>query len=182
MAAAIVIALRLALPLTILRWPLGGAILALVVDAVDVIVVDALAAALGEPLEFGPFYAQIDKWLDLYYLGIEAFVASRWPEMLLRRTTVALFAWRLVGVVLFEITAVRPLLIVFPNLFENVYLYVTAARRFAPRLLPRTATQMVVVLLVMLIPKAIQEWALHWEELHPWQWFRETFVRPFLGS
>ena len=34
MAVAIVIVLRLLLPLTILRWPLGGAILALVVDTV----------------------------------------------------------------------------------------------------------------------------------------------------
>jgi hypothetical protein len=69
----------------------------------------------------------------------------------------------------------------FPNLLENVHLYVTAARRFAPRLLPRTAARMIIVLLVLLIPKVIQEWALHWEELHPWQWFRETFVRPLPG-
>ncbi len=84
--------------------------------------------------------------------------------------------------VLFEITAARPLLIVFPNLFENVYLYVVAVRRFVPRYLPRTATQMLIGLLLLMIPKAVQEWALHWEELHPWQWFRETFVRPLFGS
>jgi hypothetical protein len=181
MAIAIVVGLRLIVPLSILRWPLAGALASLVLDAVDVILVDFLARAFGEPLEFGPLYAQIDKWLDTYYLAIEAFIASRWTEALLRRTTLGLFAWRLIGVILFEITAFRPLLIVFPNLFENVYLYLVAARRFAPRLVPRTATQMAIVALALLVPKLIQEWVLHWEELHPWQWFRETFVRPWLG-
>ena len=36
-AALIVIALRVVLPLTILRWPLAGGILALVIDALDVV-------------------------------------------------------------------------------------------------------------------------------------------------
>ena len=47
MPALIVIALRLVLPLTILRWPLAGGLLALVVDAVDVVLVDAIAGVLG---------------------------------------------------------------------------------------------------------------------------------------
>jgi hypothetical protein len=33
-----------------------------------------------------------------------------------------------------------------------------------------------------LIPKAVQEYVLHWEEMHPWQWLREMFVRPILGD
>jgi hypothetical protein len=181
MAVLIVIALRLIVPLTILRWPLAGGLVSLVVDAVDVVLVDGLATLLGEPAEFGPFYAQIDKWLDLYYLSLELVVVWGWPEPLVRRAAIVLFGWRLIGVILFEITATRPLLVVFPNLFENVYLYVLIVRRFAPALLPRTLPQLLVVLLVLFIPKAIQEWILHWEELHPWQWLRETFIRPVLG-
>ena len=80
MAAAIVIALRVIVPFSILRWPLGGALASMLVDALDVVLVDALARAFGEPLEFGAFYSQIDKWLDTWYLGIEGFVAWRWPE------------------------------------------------------------------------------------------------------
>ena len=69
--------------------------------------------------------------LDTWYLGIELFVAwTRWPERALRWTAAALFAWRFAGVVLFELTAVRPLLLVFPNLFENFYLYVTICRKW----------------------------------------------------
>jgi len=182
MPAAIVIAIRVLLPLTILRWPLAGGVLCLVVDAVDVILVDALSRVLGGSPEFGPFYAQIDKWLDTWYLAFELWVSRRWPEAMLRGTVGALFLWRLAGVIAFEITAVRPLLLVFPNLFENVYLYVQAARRFAPRFLPKTYPQLLLVLVILFIPKAIQEYVLHFEQLHPWQWLRDTLIRPVLGD
>jgi hypothetical protein len=178
MPAIIVIALRLLVPLSIFRWPLAGGLLSMLVDAVDVILVDAIARLFGLPGEFGPTYAQIDKWLDIYYLAFEAVVvARRWPEALLRRTALALFGWRLLGVLLFEATAIRPLLVVFPNLFENFYLYVLIVRRLAPRLVPRTLLQLLLVLVVLYIPKAIQEWILHYEELHPWQWLRSILFR-----
>jgi len=182
MAALIVIGLRLLVPLSILRWPLAGALASMLLDAVDVILVDAIASVLGQPGEFGPPYAQIDKWLDLWYLSLELVVTRRWAEALVRRAAAGLFAWRLIGVILFEITASHPLLFTFPNLFENFYLYVLIVRRVAPRLEPRTRLQLAAVLAVLLIPKLVQEYVLHVEELHPWQWLRETFVRPFLGD
>ena len=40
----------------------------------------------------------------------------------------------------------------------------------------------VLVNLVLLVPKEIQEFVLHWEELHPWQWLRDTFIKPLLGG
>jgi hypothetical protein len=182
MAVIIVIALRLIVPLTILRWPLAGALLSMVLDAVDVALVDAIASVLGQPGEFGPFYAQIDKWLDLWYLGLELWVTRRWTETLSRRAAAGLFGWRLIGVILFEITVSHPLLFLFPNLFENFYLYVLLVRRFAPRLEPRTGPQLVLVLVVLFIPKAIQEYILHVEEMHPWQWLRNTVIEPVLGD
>ena len=181
MPAILVIALRLILPLTILRWPLTGGLLALVLDAIDVVLVDAIAAALGQPGEFGPFYAQIDKWLDIYYLSLELLVVLRWSETLPRNAAVLLFVWRLAGVIAFEVTADRPLLVIFPNLFENFYLYVQIVRRWFPKVMPRTVIQVLVVLVALLIPKTIQEWALHWEELHPWQWLRNDVLGPLLG-
>src|SRR3954453_16313306 len=98
MAAVLVIALRLLLPLTILRWPLAGGLLAMLVDAVDVVLVDAIAGVLGQPGEFGPFYAQIDKWLDTYYLAIRLIVVPRWPHDAPRTAAILLFVWRLAGV------------------------------------------------------------------------------------
>jgi hypothetical protein len=76
----------------------------------------------------------------------------------------------------------HPLLLVFPNLFENLYLYVLIVRRWFPRFMPRTAAQTALVSLVLLVPKEIQEYVLHWEELHPWQWLRDTIIKPVLGS
>jgi len=182
MPALIVIALRLVVPLAILRWPLAGGLVSLVIDALDVALVDAIAGLLGQPPEFGPVYAQLDKYLDTYYLALEVLVARRWHEMVPRRAAYLLFAWRLLGVVLFEITVYRPLLVVFPNLFENFFLYVLVARRWFPRFMPRTVAQTVLVNVILLVPKEIQEYVLHWEELHPWQWLRETLLRPLLGG
>ena len=131
---------------------------------------------------FGPVYAELDKWLDLYYLTIEAYVASRWAEALLRWSALLLFAWRVVGVVVFSLTALEGSLLVSPNLFENLFLYVVIVRRIAPRFLPRTLAQMLLLLVVLWIPKILQEWVLHWQEAHPWQWVRETLLRPILGD
>jgi hypothetical protein len=182
MPAVIVIAIRLLVPLTILRWPLAGGLLAMLVDAVDVVLVDTIATALGQPPEFGPFYAQIDKYLDTYYLALELLVVRRWPETWPRRVATALFAWRVIGVIAFELTASRPLLVVFPNLFENLYLYTLIVRRWFPRFLPSTLPQTLLVSVILLVPKEIQEYVLHWEQLHPWQWLRETIVKPLLGG
>ena len=182
MAIAIVIALRLALPLSILRWPLAGGVLALLLDAADVILVDFLARLLGEPGEFGPYYAQIDKWLDTYYLTLELIVTRRWADPMLRETAGLLYVWRLAGVIAFEVTGYRPLLLIFPNLFENFYLYVLIVRRWFPRFMPRTVPQLIVVLGALLVPKMIQEYVLHWEQLHPWRWLRDQVISPILGS
>ena len=181
MPALIVIALRLTVPLTILRWPLAGALLSMLVDAVDVVLVDAIAGILGQPGEFGPFYAQIDKWLDMYYLSLELVVVRRWTESLPRSMATYLYVWRLAGVIAFEVTAYRPLLLIFPNLFENLFLYVQIVRRWFPRLMPKTVAQMLLVLAVLLVPKLVQEYILHWEELHPWQWLRDQVIGPVFG-
>jgi hypothetical protein len=36
------------------------------------------------------------------------------------------------------------------------------------------SAQLVLVLVILYIPKAFQEWILHYEELHPWQWLRSV--------
>jgi hypothetical protein len=174
-AELIVVALRLVVPLSILRWPLAGGIAAMLIDALDVVLVDFFAGALGEPLGFGTVYPFLDKWLDTYYLTLELIVSRRWPEMVPRRAVAILYAWRLAGVVAFEVTGIRPLLLVFPNLFENVFLYVLVVRRWFPRLMPRTAAQAVLVSAILLVPKEIQEYVLHFAEIHPYQLLRQLF-------
>jgi hypothetical protein len=83
-------------------------------------------------------------------------MAWRWPELMLRWVAIALFGWRVLGVLLFEATASRELLLVFPNLFENFYLFVVIVRRFVPRFLPRTWPQLALVLVLLWIPKIVR--------------------------
>ena len=123
----VVIGLRLIVPLLILKRPLAGGIAAMLLDATDVIIVEFFG-----PGGMGAHYQNIDKGLDLWYLGLEAYVSLSWTERIPRLISVWLFALRLVGVALFELSGWRPLLFIFPNLFENWFLFVLVIWRFFP--------------------------------------------------
>ena len=86
----------------------------------------------------------------------------------------------MVGMVAFALTGARVLLFVFPNLFENFYLYYLTAVRYFPRLLPTTPRRLAVALLVLYIPKLGQEYVLHFAEIKPWSTFKSTFLASFL--
>lgn len=166
-----VVAVRVLVPLLILRWSLTGGILAMLVDATDVMLVE-----LFGPGGMGGHYSQLDKGLDSYYLALEAVVAWTWLNPWARWTALGLFVYRLVGAVLFEATQVRALLFVFPNLFENWWLYCVIVARVRPRWLPTSWRSTLVPLLILLVPKMGQEWLLHVEEAQPWSWFKRTFL------
>lgn len=166
----IVIGLRIVVPLLILKRPLLGGILAMVLDALDVVIVEWFG-----PGGMGEHYHSLDKLLDLYYLGLEAWVALTWKERLPRLTAIGLFAWRVVGVILFEITGWRPLLFVFANLFEHWFLFYLIRNRWFPSLRLDTWRQVTFWLLVLYIPKILQEYALHVAEAQPWDWIKRTF-------
>jgi len=168
-AGATVVALRLVVPLSIFRWPLVGGIASASLDAADVALVDVIAARLRIRGGFGPRYAQIDKWLDSYYLGIEAMQSRSWPERLERRIALALAVHRFIGVAAFEVTGNRRLLLLFPNLFENFYWYVLANRIARPGRTLHGPGETARVLGLLLLPKLVQEWVLHAAEIHPWQ-------------
>ncbi|MCH7585032.1 MAG: hypothetical protein IH941_07710 [Acidobacteria bacterium] len=152
----LIVVLRLLLPLTILRWPLVGGILALVADALDIV--------LASLVDLGGLsnYHQLDKYLDTYYLGLEAIVAQRWLA-LPRWTATLLFGYRLIGVVLFEATNIRLFLFVFPALFENFFLFYAVLLQFFPDydLTPR---RLAFWLAILLVPKMVQEYVLHYQQ------------------
>lgn len=179
-ARTIVIIVRLIVPVSIFRWPLAGGVVSMLIDGVDVILVDVLANLLGEEGGFGSSYQTMDKSLDIYYLSFELFVSLRWQLTLARNASIALFVYRMVGMVAFALTGARVLLFVFPNLFENFYLYYLTAVRYFPRLLPTTPRRLAVALLVLYIPKLGQEYVLHFAEIKPWSTFKSTFLASFL--
>ena len=152
----LIVVLRILLPLTILRWPLAGGIIALLADALDIVL--ASLVDLGGLWQ----YHNLDKFLDTYYLGLEAIVAQRWTA-LPRWTATLLFAYRLTGVALFEVTNIRLFLFFFPALFENFFLFYAALLRFFPEydLTPR---RLAFWLAILLVPKMVQEYVLHYKQ------------------
>lgn len=169
----IVIALRLIIPLLILRMPLLGGIAAMVLDALDVVLIELIG--LGG---FGGHYPELDKALDSYYLTLELFVALRWTSPYARRPAIWLFIYRGIGVVAFEVSHLRIMLFLFPNLFENWWLYVLVVARFFPQLYPRSVRAVAIPLAILLVPKMAQEYLLHYAEAEPWDWMKRHILRP----
>jgi hypothetical protein len=168
---AITLAVRLLVPLVILRRPLLGGVLAIFADLSDI----AIFNLWGWP----PWpYHQLDKALDIYYLALEVWVARRWAATE-RRVAFALFGYRLVGVVLFESLGWRSAMMIFPNVFEWWFLLVLLRDRFRPSY-TFTPARTAGWLFVLLVPKLGQEYALHgarWLD----QWVLSDVVRAVWG-
>jgi hypothetical protein len=148
----VIAAIRIAGSLPVLRWPLAGGILAVLVDLSDLLLRDILdLGGVGD-------YQTLDKWLDQVYLATFLIVALRWAGWP-RRIAVALYVYRLVGFVVFELTGQRALLLVFPNVFELWFLLVAAVG--ADRVAGWSATTYAAVLIVLTAVKEVQEWAIH---------------------
>jgi hypothetical protein len=173
--AMIIVALRLIIPVSIVRWPLAGGIAAMIIDALDVVLIELIG--LGG---FSGRYHTTDKLLDSYYLAIEFGVALHWREAWMRWPAVLLFPYRMLDVALFELTEHRIMLFIFPNLFENWWLYCVVVMQFFPRLIPRDLRTTVVPLLLLLIPKMGQEYLLHYAEAQPWDWTKHHILRDII--
>jgi hypothetical protein len=117
----LVVGARFIIPLFIPRFPLPAVLAALVLDAADQTIFQNHTT-----LDLAG-YQTYDKALDIYYLTIAYISTMRnWGGGF--SFTVAQFLWyyRLVGVVLFEFTQARWLLLVFPNTFEYYFIAIEA--------------------------------------------------------
>jgi hypothetical protein len=117
----LVVGARFIIPLFIPRFPLPAVLAALVLDAADQTIFQNRTT-----LDLAG-YQTYDKALDIYYLTIAYISTMRnWGGGF--SFSVAQFLWyyRLVGVVLFEFTQARWLLLVFPNTFEYYFIAIEA--------------------------------------------------------
>lgn len=167
-----VIALRLLLPLSILRWPLAGGIVAFLADTFDVVLLDRLGLT-----DFGT-YNTADKALDTYYLALEAWVCHKWKPGAARTTALALFVYRLIGTLLYELTDERLLLLLFPNLFEAFFLTYLLIRRLTGNRVLTTASQVMALNLLLLGPKLLQEYMLHIARYPVYRVIRDLLLAP----
>jgi hypothetical protein len=111
-----VIGARFLVPLFIPRFPLPAILAALVLDGIDQTIFQKLGY---DP----PGYQGYDKAMDVYYLSIAYLAMLRnWVDLDALAVGRALFFYRLVGVVAFESTDWRPLLLIFPNTFEYFFI------------------------------------------------------------
>lgn len=121
---------RLIVPLLIPRFELV-IVVALVLDAID----NSLLAMFTD-VDLGPDgpYQSVDKALDIYYLAIAyAAMLRNWTSHAAFRIGQFLFYYRLVGVLAFELTGSREMLLLFPNTFEYFFIvYALIALRWEP--------------------------------------------------
>jgi hypothetical protein len=125
-----IVAARLFIPLLIPRVPLV-IIVVLVIDAADQTL---LATFTDVDTSEAGAYQSVDKALDIYYLSIGYLTTMRnWTSDAAFRIAQFLFYYRLVGVVGFELTDERLMLLLFPNTFEYFFIFYELARtRYEP--------------------------------------------------
>jgi hypothetical protein len=169
----IVIVIRLLVPLTILRWPLFGGILAIIADNLDVVILDFLHTP-----DFGP-YNVVDKYLDIYYLALEVFVSLRWKNSWAKKTSIFLFIYRLVGTLAYELTGIRALLFIFPNLFENFFIFYVIYTKVVKKDRLTNWKSLFIVNFILLMPKEFQEYMLHVSQYPIYGWIRENIFSLF---
>ena len=150
-----VVGARFLVPLLIPLFPLPAILAALVLDGVD----QSIFQAFGHD---PPEYQGYDKAMDVYYLAIAYLSTMRnWASRPAVRVARFLYFYRLVGVVAFELSGWRPLLLIFPNTFEYFFIVYEAIRlrwdpaRFGPRF------WIVVAAVIWIFVKLPQEWWIH---------------------
>ncbi len=155
-----VVALRFFVPLLIPRYPLPAILASLVLDAADQTIFQTYTR-----LELAG-YQGYDKALDIYYLSIAYISTMRnWTNQFAFQLSRFLFYFRLVGVVLFELTGARPLLLFFPNTFEYFFIFYELVRlRWDPARLGR-AFWLAAAAVIWAFIKIPQEYWIHIAQL-----------------
>jgi hypothetical protein len=154
-----VVGARFLLPLAIPYWPLPALVACLVLDGVDQTIFQLFG---HDP----PGYQGYDKAMDVYYLAIAYLAMLRnWDSVAAFRVGWYLYFYRLVGVVAFELTQTRALLLVFPNTFEYFFIaYETVRARWSPAALA-LGWWISVAALIWVCVKLPQEWWIHVAQL-----------------
>lgn len=163
-ALIFVVILRLCIPFVILKRNLFGAMLAVIADASDVMIFEKFGSGPLTDL----LYHNFDKVFDIYYLSFELYVLLQWSDQLAKRMGIFLYALRVLGFVIFEVSTVlfphpfRPILLLAPNIFENFFVSIVVVKKFVPEF-KLTSKTVLIILFVASVPKLIQEYIMHYK-------------------
>ena len=168
----VVVGLRLIVPLAIPKYPLPAGIASLVIDGLDKGIFQAFTTMNLD------WYQGYDKALDIYYLAI-AYLSTlqNWSNLYAFGMSRFLWYYRLVGVLLFEFSQIRALLLFFPNTFEYFFLFYEGVRT---RWNPKQMSQAVVIAAAFAIwvyIKIPQEYWIHIAQFD----FTDSFKEVVLG-
>jgi hypothetical protein len=158
---------RFFVPLSIPRYPLPGILASLILDAVDQTIFQQFPS-----LDLSS-YQGYDKVLDIYYLSI-AYVSTmrNWKNQFAFQVSRFLFYWRLVGVTLFELTQLRPLLLIFPNTFEYFFIFYEAYRlRWDPGKMSKNLV-IGAAAFIWIVIKLPQEYWIHIGQIDTTDWIK----------
>ena len=155
---------RLLVPVSILRWSLWGLLASSIVDMYDWKFVHV---ATDQDMVV---YQSWDKVMDLYYWLFVLWIVWSWKDSWARKVAVALFSYRLVGMVLYWLTQWRFLLFIFPNVFENFVIWCLVLFLLTKKeKLFLTHLQKIIMLILLVIPKLIHEYFQHFLTRQPWE-------------
>jgi hypothetical protein len=155
-----VVGARVLVPLAVFRFPLPAMLAALVIDGLDQTI---FATFTNLPLDG---YQSYDKALDVYYLSMAYLSMHRnWVSRPAFDVGRFLYYYRLIGVVIFEQTQVRAVLLIFPNTFEYLFdAYEAIRTRWDPRRLTRRFC-IALAAFIWIVIKLPQEWWIHVAQL-----------------
>ncbi|MDR7666624.1 hypothetical protein RG963_12725 [Methanosarcina sp. Z-7115] len=162
-----VVMARFFIPLAIPRYPLPAIIASLSLDTIDQTIFQQFTSL---PLEG---YQGYDKALDIYYLTITYLSTLRnWSNFFAFEVSRFLFYYRLLGVTLFELTQLRPLLLIFPNTFEYFFIFYEAVRlKWDPLVLTKKKL-IAAAALIWIFIKLPQEYWIHIAKLDTTDWIK----------
>ena len=167
-----VVGARFLLPLLIPRYPLPAVVGCLILDGVDQTIFQLFGY---DP----PGYQGYDKAMDVYYLAIAYLATLRnWVNLPAYGVGRFLYFYRLVGVVAFELSQVRALLLVFPNTFEYFFIAYEAWRTRWQTARVTLRHWVITAALIWIFIKLPQEYWLHVAQLdvtdtlrdYAWAW------------
>ena len=155
----LVVTARFVLPLFIPRYPLPAILGCLVLDAADQTIFQTFGF---DP----PGYQGYDKAMDNYYLAMAYLSTLRnWRSLPAFKVSRFLFFYRMVGVVLFELSGWRPILLIFPNTFEYFFIaYEVVRTRWNPTRIGMRGWVLTAAAIWVFV-KLPQEWWIHVAQL-----------------
>lgn len=165
----LVILIRLIVPISILRYPVRGSIISLICEICDMGMLQLLGVT-----DFSE-YQRIDKALDTYMYFFQGCSMVQWENVKAKLIGVSLLFYRVVGVIAFEVTRDRSMLLVFPDVFIFYFMFYVLYKRAYHRDPFIALRPTFSILIILTAVKLCQEYLLHIIEFP----FHHFIVFPF---